>query len=400
MQQEFNVMIKPIGAQCNLRCQYCFYLEKNALYPHKGAASFRMSDSVLEEAVRSIIAARGPKQREVLFAWQGGEPSLLGRDFFAKALALQMKYAPAGVSIRNSLQTNGTLLSEDFCRFLKDAGFLVGISVDGPRALHDIYRRDITGRGSFDTVMRGIDALNRHAVPYNLLTVVNRDNSQHPEEVYRLLTELGSAHLQFIPLVEPDIHSIVSPRSVTGKQWGIFLQKVFTAWARQDIGRIHVQHFEMLLGIVLGAPPSLCVHAACCGHAVALEHNGDLYSCDHFVDTPHLLGNITHHPLPELLNSPTQQAFGSAKSDSLPQTCRNCSYLALCHGACPKDRLITTDTKPLNWLCEGYRAFYEFSLPHFIAMANCLRMRRPASDYSLFPGSPQLADATHHAVLE
>lgn len=384
MQQDFHIMIKPVGASCNLRCKYCFYLEKESLYPESRHIGSRMPDSTLESAIRAIIDARAPDQAEISFTWQGGEPTLLGQAFFSRALILQKRHAPAGMRIRNSLQTNGTLLDDDFCRFLKDADFLVGVSIDGPRALHDHYRVDAVERGTFDRVMNGIEKLKKHAVPYNLLTVVNHHNGEHPREVYEFLSHLGTPHLQFIPLVEPGSGSITSARSITPKQWGQFLREVFSVWRRQDIGKVHVQLFESILGAVLERGPSLCVHAPQCGRALALEHTGDLYSCDHFVDPAHVLGNISRQPLRQILAHPSQRDFGQAKSRTLPHNCRQCNYLRLCYGGCPKDRLLKTDSGSLNWLCEGYKNFYRFSLPHFIAMGNCLKSGLPASEYARF----------------
>jgi uncharacterized protein len=384
----FHVMAKPIGAQCNLRCDYCFYLEKSRLYPGRKAAQYRMSDDTLERFIRAMIDSRAVGQQEVQFAWQGGEPTLMGLAFFEKVVALQGKYAPPGVAVLNSFQTNGVLVDDDFARFFHDHRFLVGVSVDGPEAVHDRFRRDSSGRGSFRAVMAGIERLNRHRVDYNLMTVVQSDNSQQPEDVYRFLRGLGSAFIQFIPLVEPDPPAVASTRTVSAKSWGDFLLRVFHLWRAEDLGRIFIQHFDMRLGLALGYPASLCVHAAECGRALALEHNGDLYSCDHYVDREHFLGNLASTPLAAMVESPVQKRFGLDKSSTLPQSCRDCAFLSQCHGGCPKDRLIDTASGKLNWLCAGYLAFYQGSAPYFDAMAKALRQRLPASEYGRFLASP------------
>ena len=379
-----HVLIKPIGAQCNLRCDYCFYFGKNALYANRSRTSLRMSDELLETAIRRIIDARAPGQHTVEFAWQGGEPSLMGIRFFERSVALQKQIAPAGLRITNTFQTNGVLIDDGFARFFRDHGFLVGISIDGPQELHDRFRRDANGNGSFTAVMAGIEALNRHGVDYNLMTVVQSDNAEHPEAVYGFLQRLGSPFIQFIPIVEPDPAGGVSPRTVSAAQWGEFLTRVFHLWRKQDIGRTFVQHFDMMLGITLGHPATLCVHAQTCGRALALEHNGDLYSCDHFVDTAHCLGNLGKRSLRELADSARQARFGMDKGTPLPDTCRRCHFLRFCHGGCPKDRLIATGSGRLNWLCEGYQRFYSESTPFFAAMGDALRRGLPAADYREF----------------
>jgi uncharacterized protein len=396
----FDVMVKPIGAQCNLRCDYCFYLDKAGLYPGKRAADFRMSDATLEALIRSQIESRAFGQHEVQFAWQGGEPTLLGLPFFTRVVALQRRHAPPGVRVLNAFQTNGVLVTDEFARFFRDHQFLVGVSIDGPEVLHDRFRRNASGLGTFKAVMTGIECLNRHRVEYNLLTVVQSDNGQHPEEVYRFLTGLGSPFIQFIPIVEPDPVRTVSVRSISGAAWGEFLNRVFHDWRRGDIGRVYVQYFDMMLGLYLGAPASLCVHAPECGRGLALEHNGDLYSCDHFVNPAHFLGNITKQSMAEMVDSPFQRAFGHAKSTTLPGACRNCRYQASCYGGCPKDRLIATDSGKLNWLCSGYLAFYKETEPYFRAMARALHERRPANEYERFlgadgPGRPDLSVMAH-----
>lgn len=377
-------MIKAIGAQCNLRCDYCFYLEKTNLYPGKKAADFQMDDVILETLIRQQMQSRADGQNEIQFSWQGGEPTLMGLPFFKKVVALQRKYALRNVFVSNAFQTNGVLITDEFARFFHDHQFLVGVSIDGPQNLHDRFRRDVSGRGTFRTVMDGIERLNRHQVEYNILTVVQSDNSRYPEAVYRFLTGLGSPFLQFIPIVEPNLASIVSSRSVESAQWGRFLNTIFHLWRISDMGRIYIQYFDMLLGITLGLPATLCVHAPACGRGLALEHNGDLYSCDHFVDSEHLLGNIAEKSLVEMVDSSFQRNFGQNKSATLPGTCRTCQFLTSCFGGCPKDRLIVTDSGKLNWLCSGYKVFYQETAPYFRVMADCLRQHLPASEYQRF----------------
>lgn len=379
-----HVLIKPISAQCNLRCDYCFYLDKKALFPRETTASLRMTEEMLDTTIRRVIEARVPGQQDIEFAWQGGEPSLMGLRFFEKAIELQHRHAPPGVRITNAFQTNGVLIDDDFARFFRQHGFLVGISIDGPEHLHDRFRRDASGRGSFVAANAGLEALRRHGVQYNLLTVVNRANADHPEEVYTFLKGMGTPFLQFIPLVERTPTGGASDRSVTATQWGEFLMRVFHLWRKQDIGSRFVQLFDMMLGVTLGHSASLCVHAETCGNALALEHNGDLFSCDHFVTPNHRLGNIGEQALQSLANLDAQIHFGVGKSSGLPATCRNCTELRFCHGGCPKDRLIPRDDGMLNWLCDGYRRFYRESAPYFSAMAQALRSGYPASAHVNF----------------
>ena len=385
----FHLITKPIGAQCNLRCEYCFYLEKTDLYPGQRAAAFRMSEAMLERMIKSLVQARAPQQNELEFTWQGGEPTMMGVGFFRKAVELQKKYVPPGIAVFNSFQTNATLIDDEFAAFLAEHKFLVGVSVDGPQVLHDRYRYDIAGRGSFAAVMKGLETLKKHRVEYNILTVVQNDNAEHPEAVYDFLKTLGTPFLQFIPIVEPAAESGASPQSVSGKQWGEFMTRIFHRWREKDMGDVFVQLFDMTLGITVGYPASLCVHARTCGRAVALEHNGDVYSCDHFVDKKHFLGNITQKPLAELVDGKFQRQFGEDKFAALPKQCRACPELRFCHGGCPEDRLIPAEGGKLNWLCEGYQRFFRETAPYFSAMAQALRHGRLAADYPRFmPGAP------------
>ncbi|MCH7859427.1 MAG: anaerobic sulfatase maturase [Candidatus Marinimicrobia bacterium] len=378
----FHVMAKPIGPICNLDCEYCFYLKKEELFP--GTKSFRMTDEVLERFTRQYIAAQPAGTSEVNFAWQGGEPTLMGVKFFRRAIELQEQYRRPGLRITNSLQTNGVLLDDEWGTFLHDHNFLVGISLDGPEALHDRYRLDKQGRGTFQSVMAGLEVLRKNDVKFNTLTVIQNDNGDHPEVIYDFLKQVGSRFYQFIPIVEKENDGQVSYRSVGAEQYGHFLNGIFDCWLEQkDEGQIFVRDFDMMLGLVMGEPSSVCVHAETCGRAVAIEHNGDLFSCDHFVNLEDQLGNVARETLSTMLDGSKQERFGNDKRDSLPRYCRECEFLEYCYGACPKDRFSTTpDGEPgLNVLCAGYKLFYGHTLPVWEKMAKCLRLKRPVSDY-------------------
>jgi uncharacterized protein len=394
----FHVLCKPIGPLCNLRCEHCFYLEKRSLYPR--GERFRMSEATLERFTRELIASQPEGASEVAFAWQGGEPTLMGLDFFRRAVELQKLHAPPELRVTNALQTNGTRLTPEWGRFLHDEGFLVGISIDGPPELHDHYRRDSRGRGSLERVLRGLAALKEHQVEFNTLTCVQRHNGHHPQEVYRFLRALGSWHMQFIPIVEHSAGTGLSQRSVHPRQFGRFLCSVFDSWLERDVGEVFVQHFEMMLGIAMGFPASLCVHARRCGRHVAMEHNGDLFSCDHFVEPAHWLGNLLETPLRELLDSEQADRFGSEKWDGLPGYCRRCPELRFCHGGCPAHRFEKAPggEPGLNHLCEGYRLFYRHTLPTFEAMAKALRAGRPAADYRELEASRSQSPASRNPV--
>ena len=380
----FHIMVKPRGAICNLDCEYCFYLRKENLYP---GGSFRMSDELLENFVRQYIESQRVPQ--VNFAWQGGEPTLMGLDFFHKVIAYQKKYAPPGVQIENALQTNGTRLNDAWCEFFAENHFLIGISLDGPREMHDRYRKDKGGGDTFDRVVRGVKLLKKHHVDFNILTCVSSANVDQPLEVYRFLRdEIGARFIQFIPIVERDNETgfqqgtVLTARSITGKQYGEFLIAIFDEWLRRDVGRVFVQMFDTALGRWLGAPGGLCVFQETCGLALAMEHNGDLYSCDHFVEPDYLLGNIRQTPMAELVGSPKQRKFGLGKRASLPRYCRECPALFACNGGCPKDRTDTTpDGEPgLNHLCTGFKAFFTHIEGPMRQMAELLRHNRPAAD--------------------
>jgi uncharacterized protein len=353
----FHLMAKPAGSRCNLSCNYCFYLSKRARYP---GSRFRMSDEVLEEYIRQTIEAHCIP--EVTFAWQGGEPTLIGRDFFEKAMFLQKKYCRPGMAIHNTIQTNGILLDDEWCEFFRKNRFLVGISIDGPRELHDANRTDAAGKGSFDRVMNGLALLKKHKVDFNILCTVNSVNGDHPREVYRFFRdEVKAQFIQFIPVVEHDLQcKTVSPLSVGPEQYGKFLIGVFDEWVKHDVGIIYVQHFDTALANWYGEPHGICVFSPTCGSAMVIEHNGDIYSCDHFVDHDHMLGNIQEVPVSELVNGDRQRQFGRDKRETLPEYCRKCPFLFACRGECPKNRFaVTPDGEPgLNYLCRGYRMFF------------------------------------------
>jgi uncharacterized protein len=369
-----QVMVKPVGPACNLACAYCYYLGKHALFPP--GEDLRMPGDVLERFVREHIrASPGP---QVPFVWQGGEPTLLGLDFFRQVVALQGRYLPPGWTARNALQTNGTLLDEDWCAFLREHGFLVGLSLDGPAPLHDGFRRDKLGRPTQAAVLRGLRLLQRYGVEHNVLCVVHRDNARRPLEVYRYLRGLGVSWIQFIPLVEPAAGGGVSPRSVRPEDFGAFLIAVFEEWVRHDIGRVFVQLFEECAAVWAGLPASLCVLQETCGRCVVMEHNGDLYACDHFVRPEYRLGNLATLDLASLAADPRLRSFGAAKRDSLPRQCRACEVRFICQGGCPKDRLARTpDGEPgLNYLCAGYRRFFRHIDPYMRRLAALWREGR------------------------
>jgi uncharacterized protein len=387
-----HVIAKPIGPICNLRCDYCFYLEKESLYPE--GERWRMSDETLEAFVRQYIEAQPEAVDEIDFAFQGGEPTLLGIDFFRRVLKLQEEHARAGMRIHNSLQTNGVLLDDRWCEFLAEHDFLVGLSIDGPINLHDDYRRDQQGRGTFYRVSRALRRLFRHGVAFNALTCVHRGNADHAVRVYRFLRDAGIQFIQLIPVVRPledpsagepakdaRPEELVRPPSVLPEQYGRFLVEVFDEWVYQDVGRVFVRDFEQALAAWLGVTPALCVYTRHCGRAAALEHNGDLYRCDHFVGPPHKLGNIHQTPIKELVNSAGQEQFGLDKERGLPEVCRRCGYLFFCRGGCPKDRFLRTpDGQPgLNYLCRGYKMFCEHIDPYMKAMAAEVQAGRPAA---------------------
>ncbi len=380
----FHVMLKPRGAICNLDCEYCYYLSKERLYP---GSHFRMTDALLEEFTRQYIAAQ--RVNEVTFAWQGGEPLLMGLDFYRRAVELQQKYRRPGMRIINALQTNGTFLDDAWCQFFHKHDFLIGLSVDGPKEFHDRYRVDKGRRPTFDRVMRGLRLLKKHRVEYNILTTVHAANVEHPLEVYRFLRdEIHTQFMQFIPIVVRKNNTgyqegnEVHDYSVTGKQYGDFLIAIFDEWVRRDVGQIFVQIFDVALAAWTGNHPGLCVFQQTCGLALAMEHNGDLYACDHFVEPQYKLGNIQEIPLLDLVVSDQQRAFGLDKQKRLPAYCRRCEVRFVCNGGCPKNRFVETpDGEPgLNYLCAGYKAFFRHIAEPMRFMASELRAgRAPAN---------------------
>ena len=387
-------MAKPNGSACNLNCEYCYYLEKEKLYPN--SASSKMSDEVLENFVRQYIEAQ--QSPVISFVWQGGEPTLRGLEFYKKAVVLQKKYA-AGKKIENSFQTNGLLLNDHWAEFFKQNGFLIGLSIDGPAELHDAHRVDKGGAPTFSRVMRGLSFLKKHGVEFNTLTVVSRKNSYFPLDVYRFLKEIGSRYLQFIPVVEqvaqePTSHGLVllkpsSPErsqvsewSVEPLQYGRFLQSIFDEWVRQDVGQTFVQIFDVALEAWVGMEPNLCVFAKNCGSAMVLEHNGDVYSCDHFVYPDDRLGNLLSQSLGAMAASRQQKLFGEAKSETLPRKCLQCHVRFVCNGECPKHRFMKTDTGEagLNYLCAAYRLFFTYVDPYMRYMAGKLHEAKAPAD--------------------
>ena len=386
----FHVIAKPIGPICNLDCKYCFYLEKESLYPQ--VSKWAMRDEVLDRYIREYIEAQDAPS--VSFAWQGGEPTLLGVDYFRRLVEIQKKYAN-GKRIENAFQTNGVLLNDDWAALFKENNFLIGLSIDGPRELHDTYRVDKGGQSTFDRVARGMDTLKRNGVEFNTLTTVHRGNGDFPLEVYRFLKDNGSGFMQFIPIVErltqqttaDGLHLIsptfdgaaqVTPWSIEPRQFGRFLCTIFDEWVRNDVGKYFVQIFDVSLEMWTGMEASLCVFRRQCGAAMAIEHCGDVYSCDHFVYPQNRLGNIMESPLEALVNSEQQQKFGEAKESALPNYCRSCDVRFACNGECPKHRFATTpDGEPgLNYLCAGYKMFFHHVDPYMRFMAAELAARR------------------------
>lgn len=397
--RRFHVMIKPAGSACNLNCTYCFYLSKATLSAGPGPG--RMSDETLEKFIRQYIeGVTGP---EVVFSWQGGEPTLMGLDFFRRVVELEKKYAKPGQKIENDLQTNGTLLDDEWCAFLKEHRFLVGLSLDGPKKIHDALRVAKDGSPTFDRVFAAAKLLIKHGVPFNTLTCINRFNARQPLDVYRFLRrELGSTYLQFIPVVEykgfeqtapghwdparlpkqgdpaarpghPD--SIVTDWSVDPEDWGYFLCKVFDEWRNRDLGKVLVNHFETLVAQHMGLPAQMCVTGEICGKGLAIEHDGGIYSCDHYVYPEYNVGNLHGGKLGDMVFSRTQVKFGYAKSETLPKQCRECPYLRDCWGECPKNRILrAADGEPgLNYLCSGLKTFFAHALPEVDRIAAELR---------------------------
>ncbi|MBR9865508.1 MAG: anaerobic sulfatase maturase [Oceanospirillales bacterium] len=400
-QRRFHVMAKPGGSKCNIDCQYCFYLHKEDLL-HQPQQP-RMDDATLERFIKSYIESQDGD--EIVFSWQGGEPTLLGLDYFRKIVELQKQYQPAHATIQNDLQTNGILLDDEWCRFLKAEHFLVGLSIDGPQPLHDKYRLTRNGKPTFHLVMDAVACLKKHEVPFNALAVINRHNAKYPLEVYRFLTrELGATYVQFTPCVEsvtfrttapqfwndnesPRIgeaaskpghpESVVTDWSVNPDDWGNFLIEVFNEWVNNDLGRVLVNLFETAVAQTMGQPSQLCVTAEFCGKGLAIEHDGSVYSCDHYVYPEYRVGNIHQHQLNEMVFSTRQETFGMSKRDSLPQACKSCDHLKLCWGECPKNRIIRTadGEAGLNYLCSGLKKFYDYAAPILVGISVMLQQQ-------------------------
>ncbi len=401
----YHVLAKPTGPVCNLDCEYCFFLSKEMLYP---GDRFRMADDLLETYIRQLLEShRAP---EVTVAWQGGEPTMMGLDFFRRSVELVDAYRRPDQHISYTIQTNGILIDDDWAAFFKEHDFLVGLSVDGPKPLHDAYRVDKRGRGSFDRVMRGFDALAARDVEVNVLCTIHAVNAAHGLEVYRFFRdEMGVRFIQFIPIVERVTETLlplanlgwsverdadrplyiqeghhVTKRTVTPEAFGRFLVEIFDEWVRNDVGEVFVQHFDTALANWYGEPAGVCVFSETCGLAVALEHNGDLYSCDHYVEPDYLLGNINDTPMVELVGSPQQIAFGLAKRDGLPEYCRTCDVRFACHGGCPKNRFSKTPDgdDQLNYLCAGYKMFFTHIDGPMRIMCDLLQRNRAPSEVS------------------
>ena len=384
------VMLKPVGSLCNLDCHYCYYLEKSNLY--SDFKSKIMTEALLEKFVEQYLNAQ--TQPEVMFTWHGGETLMRPISFYKKALEFQRKYAN-GRRIDNSLQTNGTLLTDEWCLFLKENNFLVGISIDGGQDFHDEYRRDKSGAPTFHKVMKGLNLLKKHGVEYNCLAVVNDFNADYPVEFYNFFKDIDCRFIQFSPIVErisnhtnglklslPEEEAELSDMSVSPIQWGKFLCGIFDEWIKEDVGKFYIQLFDSTLANWVGQPPGICTLAKHCGHAGVMEFNGDVYSCDHYVFPEYKLGNLNTHTLVEMMYSERQLKFGTDKYDSLPQQCKNCDVLFACHGECPKNRFLTTaDGEPgLNYLCKGWKMFYHHVTPYMDFMKKELLAERPPAN--------------------
>jgi len=398
----FHLLAKPTGATCNLDCKYCFFLSKEMLYP---GSRFRMADDLLETYVRQLLESH--RDPQVTIAWQGGEPTLMGLDFFKRAVQLVETYRKPGQTVAHTIQTNGTRIDDEMAAFFKENNFLVGLSVDGPKDLHDAYRVDKGGAGTFDRVMKGWELLVKHGVDFNILCTVHAANADHPLELYHFFRdELNAGFIQFIPIVEraaPELidlanqgwherpggerplysqhGSLVTERTVGAAQYGRFLMAIFDEWVRRDVGKIFVLNFDQALANWVGQP-SVCIFQPTCGNALALEHNGDMYCCDHFVEPEYLLGNIKETHMLEMVASEKQRAFGQHKWNSLPKYCRDCEVLFACYGECPRNRFISTpDGEPgLNYLCAGYKLFFNHIDHPMKVMADLLRQGRYADE--------------------
>lgn len=370
------VMLKPIGAACNLRCKYCYYLEKKELYPND--KRYVMSDELLERFIKDYLESQTMPQ--VLFTWHGGEALMRNISFYKKALELQRKYG-RGRQIDNSIQTNGVLLTDEWCRFFKENNFLVGISIDGPQHCHDKYRRGVNNEPTFYKTMKGLSLLIKHGVEYNAMGVVNDYNVDYPLEFYNFFKSIDCRFIQFTPIVER-VDGEMAPWNVPASKWGDFLITIFDEWVRNDVGQFYIQYFDSTLANWVGVDPGVCTLAKYCGHAGVMEFNGDVYSCDHFVYLEYKLGNIKSKTLTEMMYSPEQTQFGHDKYTKLPRQCKECDVLFACHGECPKNRIIKTKDGEdgLNYLCEGYYKFYKYVSPYMDFMKRELDAKRPPAN--------------------
>lgn len=389
------VMVKPASSICNLNCKYCYYLEKTNLYKAGDAdGRFILTDQLLEKFIEQYICSQ--TQQQVMFTWHGGEPLMRPLSFYKKASALQQRFA-RGRHIDNSIQTNGTLLTDEWCEFLKENNWLVGISIDGPQEFHDEYRRNRQGQPTFRKVMHGISLLKKHGVEWNAMAVVNDFNSEYPLDFYHFFKEIGAHYIQFAPIVErivphadgrhlASVHDAddceLADFSVSPERWGTFLCSIFDEWVRNDVGKYYVQLFDATLANWVGEQPGLCTLASTCGHAGVMEYNGDVYSCDHFVFPEYKLGNIKTHTLTEMMYGDKQSLFGRMKQDALPSKCKSCEYLFACHGECPKNRFVKTENgEPgLNYLCSGYHRFFSHVAPYMDLMKQELLHQRPPAN--------------------
>ncbi len=372
----YQIFAKPIGSLCNLSCDYCYYLKKKSLYPDD--QSFRMPEDILEEYILRHIEAC--PDAVIPFAWHGGEPTLLGLEYFHKIVELQRKHQPVHRRIINGIQTNGTLLDEEWCRFLAAEGFGVGISLDGPQEMHDSHRLTKGGQPTHTQALRGYELLRKHRIPCDVLCVVHAQNVLHPREVYRFFKQIKATSIGFLPLVEPraDLDEGVSPSTVPSESFGTFLCTIFDEWTSQDIGQVRIQIFEETAATALGQEHTLCIFKKTCGDVPVIEHNGDFFACDHFVNREHHLGNIRETRLVDLIESPAQRAFGQLKRHTLPRYCLECDVLNLCNGGCPKDRILRAPDGEagLNYLCAGYKRFFTHCRP-FLAELTALRQPSP-----------------------
>jgi uncharacterized protein len=375
--REFQVFVKPAGPICNMDCRYCYYLKKEHLFPE--GESFRMPDEILEEYIVQHIEAS--PETVIRFSWHGGEPTVLGLDYFRRIVELQRMHQPPDRRIANGIQTNGILLDDDWCRFFAKEGFAVGLSLDGPQEMHDRFRVTKDGGPSHEQVVQGYNLLKKHGVYTDILCVVNAYNVQFPLQVYRFFKQINAQYITFLPMVEPqpDTKDGVDPISVPSEAWGTFLCTIFDEWVDHDIGQVKVQIFEEAARTAFNQEHSLCIFRPTCGDIPVVEHNGDFYSCDHYVDAEHRLGNIMETPLVELLESPAQRAFGEAKLKVLPRYCQECDVRAMCNGGCPKNRFLRTpDGEPgLNYLCEGYKSFFTHCQPFVSEVAALWKRQNP-----------------------